>query len=198
MRKVKTTYHARDIWIEYARCLLLEFPKLRGVYKDKIPNHTIFKGGREVMSYTIFVEVLNTFFDFAKKEICRGKTLVLKSRLGNIRCRRVERNHRTKTINYARTAEQPKVWNEEKQKYVPSKIIYHTSDDWCRIGWHKNKMAPSPQGLYEFVPTKDLRNGKGFKQMLSKILNEDPYVKFTYTYYPLQRIKKKEPQEHVI
>lgn len=182
----------RDIWVEYARTLLLKFPDLRGVYKDRISNHTIYKGNREVTSYTIFAEVMGTFFSLAKEAICQGQTLVLKSRLGNIRARRVERNHKTKTINYARTAQQPKVYSEEKEKWLPSRIIYHTSDDWCRIGWNRNKATPSSQLLYEFKPAKDLRSGKGFNQMLSKALNENPYLKYKFTYYPLKKLKAKD------
>ncbi len=189
MRKGPKTYYLKDIWVEYSRKLLRGDPELRGVYKDKIPNWTIFKGNRVIITYKVFSESMHTFFDLAKERICQGDTLVLKGRLGNIRARRVERNHANPTVNFARTAAQPKVWNEEKQKMVPSKIIYYMDDDWCRIGWSKGKFPTSSMILYEFKPAKDLRSGKGFNQLLTKALRERPSLKFKFTYYPLKQLK---------
>jgi hypothetical protein len=189
MRKGPVTNHLREIWIAYSRKLLAGDPELRGRYCPKeamTPNYFIYKGNRVVMSYKIFRQAVETFFDLAKERICQGDTLVLKGRLGNIKARRVERNHAKPTVNFGRTAAQPKVWNEEKQKEVPKKIIYFTDDDWCRVGWHKGKYPSASMIVYEFRPTKDLKSGKGFNQMLGKALKERPSLKFKFIYYPLK------------
>lgn len=191
MRKGPKTYYLKDIWVAYSIKLLQGDKELRGKYKDKIPNWTIYKGNRVVITYKTFSESMHTFFELAKERVCQGDTLVFKGRLGNIRARRVERNHAKPTVNFARTAAQPRVWNEEKQKTVPSKVIYYTDDDWCRIGWHKGKFPETPFVYYEFRPTKDLRSGRGFNQMLTKALNERPFLKYKFIYYPLLSKQKK-------
>lgn len=189
MRKGPKTNYLKDIWVAYSMKLLQGDKELRGMYKDKIPNYTIFKGNRVVITYKVFSESMHTFFELAKERVCQGDTLVFKGRLGNVRARRVERNHAKPTVNFGRTAEQEKVWNEEKQKFVPKRVIYYTDDDWCRIGWHKGKFSGAAFVYYEFRPTKDLHNGKGFNQMLTKALNERPSLKFKFIYYPLKTKK---------
>jgi hypothetical protein len=134
---------------------------------------------------------MKVFFDLAKDSVVYdGGALKLLGRLGSIAARRVERDHSKKVINYERTKQQPKVWNEEKQKEVPSKIIYFTTDDWCRIGWHKIRRWVHNLNVYEFRPAKDLRSGKGFDQIMVRALTETPSIKYKYEYYPLKKRKK--------
>jgi hypothetical protein len=193
------TYHARDIWKYYSRTLLLQNPEWWGVYKDKIPDYTIYrkyvdeKGRKcviEIISYKTFMSTLSLLLEKAKFAICEGETFNLLHRMGKICARRVERNHAKRTINYARTRAQNKVWSETKGKFVPAKIIYHTSDDWCRIGWHRVKICAKNQNLYEFKPAKDLRSKKGFNQLLDKALKTKPFLKYKFIYYPLEKRKK--------
>lgn len=199
MRLSNGTYHMRDVWEWYSYKLLASNPDWCGVNKDKITNYYIYakytdENGKkrvdEVLSYKVFMETMKVFFDLAKYEIVNeGTVLNLLGRMGSIAVRRVERDHSKKVINYERTKQQPKVWNEKKQKYVPSRIIYFTTDDWCRIGWHKIRRWVSNLNVYEFRPAKDLRSGKGFDQILVKALTENPLVKYKYRYYPLRKRK---------
>lgn len=200
MRKGSGTYHTRDIWEWYSYKLLAANPEWCGVNKDKIINYYIYakyvdeKGKRkvdEILSYKVFMDTMKVFFDLAKDSVVYdGAALKLLGRLGSIAARRVERDHSKKVINYERTKQQPKVWNEEKQKEVPSKIIYFTTDDWCRIGWHKIRRWVHNLNVYEFRPAKDLRSGKGFDQIMVRALTETPSIKYKYEYYPLKKRKK--------
>lgn len=187
MRKGTSTNFMKEIWAAYARKLLLANPTLRGKFENKIPNSKIYKGNTVVLTYKVFRETMDVFFNLAKERICQGDTLVFKRSLGSIRARRVERNHANPTVNWARTMAQEKVWNEEKQKFVAAKRIFYTGDDWFRIGWHKPKYPSKEMVVYEFRPTKALKNGKGFDQMLTKALRENPYLKYQFIYYPLKR-----------
>lgn len=201
MRKGQTTFHMRDIWEWYSYKLLNANPEWCGVTKDKVKNYYIYakytdtngkKKVEEVLSYKVFMETMTTFFNIAKEEVVQtGLPLILLGKLGRIRPRRVQRDHSKKVINYSRTAQQPKVWNEEKQKMVPERLIYFTTDDWCRIGWLKNPRWLPNQAVYEFRPAKDLRSGMGFDQILSRALTENPLLKYKYQYYPLRRHPKK-------
>jgi hypothetical protein len=191
----------RDVWEWYSYKLLSANPDWVGVNKDKITNYYLYakytdENGKkrfdEVLSYKTFMETMKVFFDLAKHEIVEdGGTFKLLGRLGSIAIRRVQRDHSKKVINYERTNQQPKVWNEEKQKMSPSRIIYFTTDDWCRIGWHKVRRWVSNLSVYEFKPAKDLRSGKGFDQILVKALTDNPALKFKYRYYPLKKRKAK-------
>lgn len=199
MRKGTDTYHLKDVWEWYSYKLLSANPQWCGVNKDKIINYYIYakyvdeNGKRrvdEVLSYRVFMDTMKTFFDLAKTSVVYdGQALKLLGRLGSIAARRVERDHSKKVINYERTKQQPKVWNEEKQKEVPSKIIYFTTDDWCRIGWHKVRRWVQNLNVYEFRPAKDLRSGKGFDQIMVRALTENPSIKYKYKYYPLKKRK---------
>jgi len=92
-------------------------------------------------------------------------------------------------INFGKTMKQPKVWNEELGKEVREKIIYHTKDDWCRIAWHKfGKLYNS--SMYEFKPSAQTKSGIGFRQQLSKALDENPLLRYKYPYYPLRKLKE--------
>lgn len=191
------TYHMRDVWEWYSLKLLAANPDWCGVNKDKVLNYYIYAkymedGKRkvdEILSYKTFMDTMKTFFELAKESIVNGESLKLGGHLGMIEARRVQRDHSKKVINYERTNQQPKVWNEEKQKMSPARLVFFTTDDWCRIGWLKIRRWVKNITVYEFRPAKDLRSGKGFNQMLSKALNENPGLKYKYTYYPLKRRK---------
>lgn len=196
-----TTYHMKDIWEWYTIKLLAANPQWCGVNKDKVINYFIYakyvddngkKRIDEVLSYKVFMDTMKVFFDLAKDTIVHdGEALKLLGRMGTIAARRVQRDQSKKVINYERTKQQPRVWNEAKQKEVPSRIIYFTTDDWCRIGWHKIRNWVKNVLAYEFSPAKDLRSGKGFNQILSNALNKEPSLKYKYIYYPLKKRKTK-------
>lgn len=194
MRRLTTkTHHVKEIWQSYAVTLLGANPEWWGVPYKRVKNYFLYRKytdekGRnnviEVFNYKTFKRIVEMYFSLAKDAIIRGEALDMTSGVGKICARRVERNHAHKTINFAKTMQQPMVWNEELGKEVRKKIIYHTSDDWCRIGWHKfGKMKN--ETMYEFVITKNLKSGEGFNQMLVQALTKDPFLKYKYIYYPL-------------
>jgi hypothetical protein len=198
MRKGVDTYHMKDVWEFYALKLLRQNPAWCGVYKDKIQNYYIYakytdstgkKHIDEVLSYKVFMDSMKVLMDLAKSSVVDGELFSM-GRLGYLAARRVQRDHSKKVVNYERTNQQPKVWNEEKQKFVPSKLIFYTTDDWCRVGWHKQPKWVPNLTVYEFKPAKDLRSGKGFNQIMVKALKSNPMLKYKYFYYPLQKRKK--------
>lgn len=199
MKKTVDTLHIKDIWKWYTFKLLNANPNWVGVNHGRIINFYIYAkyidtDGKhkldEVLNFTRFSEVVNKLTYKAKEAVIQGELFKL-GRLGTLATRRVERNHSKKSVNFERTNAQPKIWSEEKQKYVPSKIIYFTTDDWCRVGWHKLPRSVANVTMYEFKPTKDLRSGKGFNQMLIKALKDRPSLKYKYIYYPLKSKKTK-------
>lgn len=198
MRVKNDTYYLKDIWEYYSYKMLASNETWVGVNQDKIKNYRIYakyvdengkKRIEEVMTYKVFADAMRTFFDLAKQQVVQGGTLKLKGHLGVIAARRVQRDHSKKTINFHKTNLQEKVWSEEHQKMVPKRIIYFITDDWCRIGWHKVRRWLKNVTVYEFRPAKDLKSEKGFNQLLSKALADNPNLKFKYIFYPLKRKK---------
>jgi hypothetical protein len=195
MRQKPKTHYLKDIWEWYALKMLAANPTWCGVYKDKIQNYYIYakfvnsdnkKRVEEVMSYKKFKLIVTSMFEMAKDRIIQGEALQLSNSLGVIFAKRVDRDHSKKVINYAKTKLYPKVWSEEKQRMVRSKIVYFTNDDWCRIGWRKLNKALRNLGVYEFDPTTgDSKGKKGFKQMFAEALKKNPSLKFKYPHYPL-------------
>lgn len=196
MNKLKT-YHVLDIWNSYCLNLIASNEDWVGMTKRSMPQKNMLyysmyrkykDGGKfvviEAINYTTFSKIITDFFALAKERIIQGEALNLLNWLGKICARRVERDHRNKSIDFVKTAKQPLVWNEEKQKYC-RKIIYYTTDDWCRIGWHKTNLIKN-SSVYYFKPTKNLRSGAGFNQQFSSALRKDPALKFKYIYYPLK------------
>lgn len=202
MRKNPKTYHLKEVWEWYALKLLAANPDWCGLCKkgDKTQNYFIYakytdssgkKRMDEIISFKSFKDVVTEFFELAKEKIIAGGTLKLANNLGNIFPKRVARDHSKKVINYAKTKLYPKVWSEEKQKMVRSKIIYYTNDDWCRIGWSKLNKAVRNLAVYEFCPTTgDDKHRKGFKQMFAEAIKANPLLKFRYKYYPLYNNNK--------
>lgn len=192
------TYHLQEIWEWYALKVLAANPEWWGVYKDPVQNATIYskyydeKGRRcviEMMSYAKFREAMSLLFELAKEAIIDGEVFSFKSKIGRIRVRRIEIDHSRKRVDFYKTNMRPKVWNEEKQKLVPSKVICYTDDDYNKVGWHKNGGFLKNLVLYEFIPTKNLSSGKGFNQMLHKANRENPILKYKYLFYPLKKRK---------
>ena len=193
MRSKPKTYHLKDIWENYAATLLAANPEWWGIVHNKVQNYYLYRKytddkGRnnviEVFSYDKFRDIAETYFGLAKEAIVKGEALDMTSGVGKVCARRVQRNHTHKTINFHRTKLQPKVWSDKHGKEIRKNIIYYTSDDWCRIGWHKfGKMKN--ETMYEFVITKNAKSGVAFNQQLDKALKADPLLKYKYIYFPL-------------
>ena len=199
-----SAYHMRDIWEWYSYRLLRSNPDWIGVTKNRVQNYFLYAKYRdekgkwhleEVFSYRVFMDCMTTFFDLAKDYIVQGEKLDMLFAMGWIMPKRVERDHRKKSVNFIRTNAQPTVWSEEKQEMVASKVIYHTADDWCKIFWkkryHPGNKSPFVKNVpcYQFKPAKDLRSGRGFDQLLCKALQSDPLLKYKFPFYPIKSKK---------
>ena len=192
------THYIQDIWEYYAMTLLAANPEWWGKQKTSngVKNYYLYRkyndeNGKacivEVLSYEKFRAVMGTYFELAKEKIIAGECLDMTSGVGKIAPRRIQRNHARKTINYARTKLQPKVWSDEHGREIRKKIIYYTSDDWCRIGWHKFAKIKN-ESVYEFTITKNNKEyckDPSFNQQINQALKADPLLKYKYIYYPL-------------
>ena len=186
----------KHIWRQYSFNILAANPTWIGMRKpsNEIENYFIYNKEYdlsnklkivEVFSYPRFRAIIELYFKKAKEAIINGECVNMTSGVGKIAVRRIERNHKNKSINYAKTKLQPKVWCPVRNKEVYAKIIYFTEDNYCRIGWHKFGKIKN-ESTYEFVPSKMSKGGTGFGQQLSKALNSNPLLKYRYIYYPLK------------
>lgn len=186
----------KHIWRHYSFSILAANPTWIGMRKhgNQIENYYIYNKEYdlnnklkivEVFSYPRFRDIIELYFKKAKEAVIEGQCVNMTNGIGKIAIRRVERNHKNKSINYAKTKLQPKVWCPIRNKEVYTKIIYFTEDNYCRIGWHKFGKIKN-ESTYEFLPSKMSRGGTGFGQQLSKALNNDPLLKYRYIYYPLK------------
>lgn len=194
--------HLKDVWKPYALKILGENPTWWGLYHNKISNFYIYrkvwlkdfytgKEGwkvEEVFSYEKFRQIIDEFFLAAKQSVIQGEAVNLGNNVGKICARRVERSHKNKQINWGRTNKQEMVISpitgKERRKFV-----YHTDDDYCRIGFHKMGMIPNEMA-YEFSPAENNKCGTGFKQEFTKALQTNILLKYRYLYYPLQTEEK--------
>jgi len=190
------TYHLKDIWDSYCLSLMASNEDWVGDNGKEVLYRSMYRKFKnkgkssviEAITYEKYVEVVSMFFELAKEHIIRGEVLNLGNKVGKICARRVQRDHKKKSIDHAATLRQPLVWNEEKQKET-RKLIYFTSDDWCRIGWHKTNSITN-ETVYEFKPTRNLRSGAGFNQQFSAALKRTPTLKYKYLFYPLKSLRK--------
>jgi hypothetical protein len=187
--------HLKDIWDSYCLSLMAsnngwigikDWDALKSPYYSMYRKCVIDDKPRiiEAINYKTFSAVITSVLDKAKDSIIKGERLILPGGMGNIVGRRVERDFSKKSIDFKSTAKVPKVWSEEKQRMTPSKIIFYTENDWCRIGWGKPSIIKNIS-VYEFKPTRNLRSGKGFNQMFSSALIANPALKYKYVYFPL-------------
>lgn len=198
--KVKPkTHFVQDIWESYAFELLRNNPEWWGVPKahNSVKNYFLYRKyvdekGKltviEVFNYKKFREVIELYFTLAKTAVINGAALDITSGVGRIAARRVERDHSKRSINFFKTKQQPKVWSDKLNREVRARIIYYTSDDWCRIGWHKFGRLKNESG-YEFAITKSNKaycKQLSFGQQFDKALKENPLLKFKYVFYPLK------------
>ena len=189
----KETYVVKDMWIAYAEKMLKANPGWWSRYDNKCRHFKIGyvdSTGRmvEVMNYTKFRKTLEYYFDRAKRAIIQGECINMTSHVGKICVKRVERDFRKgkqRRIDWFKTRQQPKVWSEEKQKMVYSRVIYFTSDEWCRIAWIKNG-AIENETVYEFAPANRNSAGtSGFKLEFSEAQKADSLLKYQYLFNPL-------------
>jgi hypothetical protein len=205
--KMHTVKH---MWEAYAQKLILDSNgKYFGVKDYKINNYYIFKvdtpyrsvrikypSGTStqriyersglVIDYAQFREIIELYFDKARREIIRGSAVLING-VGRIYIKRIERDFRRKNnkpIDWSKTAKYLVV-DEATGKKTYTKIIYRTSDDYCRINWRKTALVN--QSVYEFVPSHGSKTSvSGFKTEMAKALTEDKLLKYQYAFEPIK------------
>jgi hypothetical protein len=195
----------KDVWKNYSMQLLGLNSDWWGKYHNKLENYYIYRkveiDGKlvieEVFSYGKFRQIVDEFFLAAKQAVIRGDAINLGNHIGKVCARRVERDHSNRKINWGKTSLQPKVLNEETGKMVPKRFIYHTGDDYCRIGLHKTGRVRN-ETVYEFAPAEDNKCKTGFKQEFTAALNHNILLKYRYLYFPLQSERKAELKRETV
>lgn len=202
----KPLHFIKDIWVAYAEKLLKQNPGWCSRYHNKIKHYYLgyMKGeGKnqvfvQVFCYAQFRRVLEFYFDRAKAAIIAGEAVNLNGKLGKIVGMRIERDFRSpgqKMINWDKTRKIEKVWDPVRLKMAYPKMVYYTSNDYCRIGWLKNRMVEN-ETVYKFSPTEaNASRTTGFKLEFSQAQEKDPLLKYIYLYQPLSLNKEKLKQE---
>lgn len=151
-----------------------------GPSRNHIPRAYIYaktgNGVKEIMSATRHTAILKLYYLLARKQIIEGKSLKLDCNLGRILARTLSRFHGNKRIDWHNTKKQPLVLDQETGKMKYAKIIYFTSDTYCRVVWKKQGKIAN-ESLYQFRPSKGNRAGKGFAGEFSTALKENPLLK---------------------
>jgi hypothetical protein len=183
MRKFKSqSLTLKDAYQFYAKSLLKQNPEWWGKYDQKMPNYRIFeKVGTKIIeraSYPRYRATIEAWFKGAQDYIINGWSLRLGASLGRISPRRAERNPKNKQVNWAETTS---MWKEKGER---KGLVYHTDDDWVRIGWDKGRRTKN-EYLYEFDPAEGNTKKPGFKQRFSQANQDDQLLKLKYKYYPL-------------
>ncbi len=192
--KTPQTLRPKDIFADYARKFMESKPGhilRKGVTGGRYQEWEIVNTatGKVVMSFSRWYNVLSVFFESAKIKIIEGQRLHM-GRTGNIYPKRIERNFHNKKVDWQATNARPRVWDEKKQKYLPDKLIFHVSTDYCRIAWWKDNKAWNVRVARKFVPTKSSsttsgRTDKiGFKEQFSRALKNNPALKYKYVFCP--------------
>lgn len=181
----------KDVYVSYAEELLKNseytsrYDRIR-----KVRHGFIFKkvGSRLelVISWTIWKTIVESYFFRAKEKIIQGKELAIGSRIGRIRGARIQRNMENKEVDRGATRR----LNKKDENGNPI-IVYHTSEDYCRVEWVKTGELKN-QRLYGFTTAAtNTKSGKGFKKEFSDALLADPFLKFRYAYYPyVKKVKQ--------
>ncbi len=194
----KKVYTVQDMWQAYVKKLLAEDTNRYSRYEKSMSNHSVYIdiNGRKiiVMNYPRFRRIIEHYFDKAKKEIIKGNAVDMKSGLGRIAAKRVERDFRRPTqrrVDWAKTRQQPLVENpKDPTKLTYKNRILNIQPDWCRIGWFKGRKIDNI-GVYKFSPTNPSSSKvTGFKKEFVEALNKDPLLKYQYVYQEIKEIKK--------
>lgn len=194
-------WNTKDLYQVYANYILVNNPQCWGKPKrgGGVKNYWIYKtvGSKviEVMSYPRWKRIMTTFFKHARMRVIQFGEEMDMGRLGEIKIRRCERNFESKVVNFNETSKQKKVMGTDGKLHA-EKVIYHTSEDYLRIGWYKRGQIKNER-MYEFQPSAASSSGRlragtgqpGFKRELSVAVTSNPMLKFIYDYYPRREPK---------
>lgn len=180
------THLIKDVYIAYTRELLKSNPTWWGKYDKRTQNYYVYRhadvGGSdkvvEVINYSRFRTIIETWYKGAQKYITYGAVLSMGHNLGRIAARRVERNYANKQVDWQKTHD---MWEKKGER---KGLIYFLDEEWTRIGW-KRAFKLKNQKVYRFTPAEGNRtNDMGFKKYFSKCNKEDASLKYRYEFFP--------------
>lgn len=128
------------------------------------------------MTYTWFRAILEKANTKAKEAIIRGQAYNLGRYLGILMARRIERDFRKPTIDFAATDKYMK-----ENPNSPKLWVYKTDEDYCRVGWDKPSLRIANIIVYEFKPSVE------FKKKFSLANAKNDILKHSYKFYPLNK-----------
>lgn len=186
MNKTTATHNTPDIYQALVDQLMKDHPDYwtrtqkenenKKMTRPHVPRAFVYvktsNSVKEVISSTRHTAIIKLYFMLAREKVIRGEVLQLGQRLGKIRARRLTRYHGRKYIDWNQTKKQKKITDPVTGKIKYEKIIYFTSDTYCRVVWKKLGQIMN-ESLYTFVPSKGNRAGKGFKGQFSTALKEN-------------------------
>lgn len=203
-------HHMSHIYQAYTDKLIRLNPGYYGKYFHNLYNYYVYnqvtdpatgeKRIEEVINYRQFRRIIEQYFNRAKNAIINGEMLHINC-CGKIcakRCERDFRNERKRQINWGKTNKFRR-FSEEKTKekgkptYIYDKLVFHTEDDFLRIGWWKPGIRN--ETIYEFEPAAgNAARTSGFKLEFSQANTNDPLLRYRYPYYPIKYIEDEEQE----
>ena len=191
MNKTSATYNASDVWEVWLDMMLKQNPEYWTIpnRKSKRKRGHLYRARKrrkdpvalphEVMNAARWFAIVNLYYLMARKEVIKGRRIRLGHRLGAIQAKRISRNFRNKQVNWGETMKQPYTINPETGRRKFEKMIYHTSETYCRIGWER-LFSIKNETYYEFIPCQGGRNSGGFKREFITSLKENPLLETQY------------------
>ena len=143
----------------------------------KDPNSKV-----KIIDFKLFKKILLLYNTKAGDKIIHGHKLALGPSLGFLEARRVERNFSKKVPDWYKSN---KLKEENGGEYPTGKdgkklLIYHSSEEWCRVYWQKNNTLINGSAYY-FLPSGG-QPGRGFRQAFSRANSNDPKLKLLYPF----------------
>jgi hypothetical protein len=118
------------------------------------------------ITYDLFMYITREFNLKLIGALLDGKTVKLGHNLGQLRVRRVQRNHEKPAVDWGATT----IARKEHQN--PDILVFFTDDYYYRFSWAKGKVKNI--SLYKWHPT------KGMRKRLVHLLQTDPITKLNY------------------
>lgn len=200
MNKTTATYNASDVYEKWVDKFLQEHPECwtSGNRSTRRRREFIFRSRKirlrgkkvdnqgmeveEVMRFLRYMRIVKLYYLIARREVIKGEKVRLGHRLGCIRARTVSRNWKKKRIDWNATKKQPLIEDPITGKKRRERIIYHTSETYCRIGWERVKSITN-ETYYKFTPSKVKGGTAGFKGDFKRALKENPLLATKYKQY---------------
>jgi hypothetical protein len=150
---------------------------LKAIYKS-------FKQDHKEIPFKLFSDICIEFNTSIIDEVLLGKEFNMSHNMGFISVRKVERDPRVLSIDWAETTKYKKELLEKGVPLYDSTTgegekwhIYYTDKFYCKFHWTKYKCKRKNKSVYRFDPT---RGVKGNKEKLVALLKNDDlaYLRF--------------------